>query len=106
MVDINLVNVIIFQVIYGYLKPEKLPEHDDVKTLSITADCENFMKRVVALIPDNVAIHKRRTTAEEVIQGKKVKPKVKKYKKLPLQMNDLFYSLLIMHSKIPWICIG
>ena len=27
-------------VLYNYVKPLKLPEHDDVKTLSITADTD------------------------------------------------------------------
>ena len=81
------------QLIYRYLRPDKVPEHDDVKLLSISADCENFMKRVVALIPESVCIHKRRITAEEVVQGKKERPRVKKFKSLPPDLKDLFYLL-------------
>ena len=80
-------------VIYTYLRPDKIPEHDDVKLLSISADTENFMKRVVALIPESVDIHKRRITAELVVQGKKERPKVKKFATLPTELNDLFYFL-------------
>ena len=44
-------------VLYSYVKPRKLPEHD-IKTSSISLDTENLLRRIVALVPDWVQVGK------------------------------------------------
>ena len=81
-------------VLFNYVKPVKMPEHDDVKTLSITADTDSLLRRIVALIPDNVAIEKRKLIALDFITGKSSKmKKLKKLSNLPAETRDLFYLL-------------
>ena len=81
-------------VLYNYVRPLKLPEHDDVKTLSITADTDSLLRRIVALIPDNIAIEKRKQISVDFITGKSSKmKKLKKLKTMPDDTKDLFYLL-------------
>ena len=81
-------------VLYSYLKPKKLPEHDDVKTASISLDAEMLLKRILALIPDGVAVDKRKTLALDFLAGKTKRMKgLKKLGKLPEEVRDLFYLL-------------
>ena len=81
-------------VLYNYVKPLKLPEHDDVKTLSITADTDSLLRRIVALIPDTVAIERRKTIALDFLTGRTSRmKKLKKLRTLPSDTRDLFYLL-------------
>ena len=76
------------------MKPLKLPEHDDVKTLSITADTDSLLRRIVALIPDTVAIERRKTIALDFLTGRTSRmKKLKKLRTLPSDTRDLFYLL-------------
>ena len=81
-------------VIYNYVKPLKLPEHDDVKTLSITADTDSLLRRILALVPESVGVDKRKLIALDFLTGKSRKmKKLKKLESLPHQNRDLFYLL-------------
>jgi tetratricopeptide (TPR) repeat protein len=80
-------------VVYRYVKPLKIPEHDDVKILSISSDLEVFLRRMVALIPESVELNKRKAAALRYVQGKTSKLKVKKFDTLPHCVKDLFYLL-------------
>ena len=80
-------------VIYRYIKPTKIPEHDDIKLLSISTDLEVFLRRMVSLVPDSVEIDKRKASALRCVQGKTSKLKVKKFAGLPRCARDLFYLL-------------
>jgi len=81
-------------VLYNYVRPAKLPEHDDVKTFSITADTDSLLRRIVALIPDTIGIEKRKQISIDFITGKTSKmKKLKKLKSLPDDIKDLFYLL-------------
>eukprot|EP00090_Calanus_glacialis_P013101 TRINITY_DN21726_c0_g1_i3.p1 TRINITY_DN21726_c0_g1~~TRINITY_DN21726_c0_g1_i3.p1 ORF type:complete len:2006 (+),score=827.87 TRINITY_DN21726_c0_g1_i3:94-6111(+) len=81
-------------VLYRYVKPAKLPEHDDVKTLSINMDTENLLRRIVSLVPDSVHVEKRKQVAMDYLTGKTKKMrKLSKLKTLPEEARDLFYLL-------------
>ena len=74
--------------------PAKLPEHDDVKTLSINMDTENLLRRIVSLVPDSVHVEKRKQVAMDYLTGKTKKMrKLSKLKTLPEEARDLFYLL-------------
>ena len=74
------------------MKPIKLPEYDDVKTISITADTDSLLRRIVALIPETIGIEKRKTIALDFLTGKTSRmKKLKKLKNLPEETRDLFY---------------
>ena len=76
------------------MKPIKLPEYDDVKTISITADTDSLLRRIVALIPETIGIEKRKTIALDFLTGKTSRmKKLKKLKNLPEETRDLFYLL-------------
>ena len=79
--------------LYQYIKPDKIPEHDDVKLLSISLDSESFLRRLFALIPLEVGIEKRREVAKLFVLGKKDKMKLKNLKKLPADLKDVLYLL-------------
>ena len=81
-------------VLYRYVVPAKLPEHDDVKTLSINMDTENLLRRIVSLVPDSVHVEKRKQVAMDYLTGKTKKMrKLSKLKTLPEEARDLFYLL-------------
>ena len=81
-------------ILFNYVKPVKLPEHDDVKTLSISADTDSLLRRIVALIPDTIAIEKRKGIAMDYLTGVTSKmKKLKKLENLPQETRDLFYLL-------------
>ena len=81
-------------VIFSYVRPVKLPEHDDVKTLSINMDVENLLRRIVSLVPDDVQVEKRKQAAMDYLTGKTKKiKKISKLKNLPKEACDLFYLL-------------
>ena len=81
-------------ILFNYVKPIKLPEHDDVKTLSISADTDSLLRRIVALIPDTIAIEKRKVIALDFLTGKTSKmKKLKKLENLSEETRDLFYLL-------------
>jgi hypothetical protein len=61
--------------------------------LSISADLEVFLRRMVALVPENVELSKRKAAALSYVQGKSSKLKVKKFDPLPRVAEDLFYLL-------------
>lgn len=79
--------------LYNYIKPNKTPEHDDVKLLSITPDTASFLKRLVALVPPRFKLEERKTNAQDFVYGKKKKLKLKHLPKLPIDLQDLFYLL-------------
>jgi len=81
-------------VLYNYFKPLKLPEHDDVKTLSINMDTENLLRRIVALVPDDICVEKRKQISIDFLTGKTNKmKKLSKLGTLPEETKDLFYLL-------------
>ena len=81
-------------VLYRYVRPTKLPEHDDVKTLSITADTESLLRRIVALVPDPVMVSTRREAALDYLTGKTHRMKgLSRLELLPEETRDLFYLL-------------
>ena len=87
-------------VLFNYYKPKKLPEHDDVKTASISIDAEALLRRIVALIPDKVKIDKRKASAMDFLTGKTKRLKgLKKCGKLPQEVKDLFYLLADFNFK-------
>jgi hypothetical protein len=53
---------------YIYLRPEKLPEFDDFKSNSISADTMTFYKRVVAVVPDEFDLEGRETCVVKFLQ--------------------------------------
>jgi len=57
------------------VKPAKIPEHDDLKLLSISADLEVFLRRMVALVPESVEVNKRKAAALSYVQGKSARLK-------------------------------
>jgi len=79
--------------LYNYMKPEKVPEHDDVKLLSVSADTDSFMKRLVAVLPSALGLDQRKQAAKQYVQGKKKKLKIKNVEKLSKDLKDLFYLL-------------
>ena len=82
------------RVLYNYVKPFKLPEHDDVKTLSITADTDSLLRRILALLPESIGVEKRKMIALDFLTGKtKRMKKLKKLDRLPTETRDLFYLL-------------
>ena len=87
-------------VLFNYYKPKKLPEHDDVKTASISIDAEALLRRIVALIPDKVKVEKRKSIAMDFLTGKTSRLKgLKKCGKLPQEVKDLFYLLADFNFK-------
>ena len=87
-------------VLFNYYKPKKLPEHDDVKTASISIDAEALLRRIVALIPDKVKVEKRKGIAMDFLTGKTSRLKgLKKCGKLPQEVKDLFYLLADFNFK-------
>jgi len=80
-------------LLYRYIQPSHVPEHDDVKVKSISSEADSFMRRLVALIPVKVGISERRTIAQQFVQGKTRKLKVGHLQKLPSYARDVFYLL-------------
>jgi calcineurin-binding protein cabin-1 len=81
-------------VLYSYVRPRKLPEHDDIKTASISLDTENLLRRIVALVPDSVQVERRKTIALDFLAGKtKRMAGLRKLARLPEEARDLFYLL-------------
>ena len=71
-----------------------MPEHDDVKTLSISADTDTLLRRILALIPDTIAVEQRKQIAMDYLTGKTRKmKKLRKLENLPTETRDLFYLL-------------
>ena len=81
-------------LLYRHHRPRKLPEHDDVKTASITLDTENLLRRIVALIPSRVQVERRKGAAMDYLAGKTKRMKgLRKLAGLPEEARDLFYLL-------------
>jgi len=81
-------------VLYKYVLPRKIPEHDDIKIMSVYDDTANLLKRIVALVPDGVNVEKRRSAAADYISGKTNRIKgISHLEKLPQEAGDLFYLL-------------
>jgi calcineurin-binding protein cabin-1 len=76
-------------LVYRYVKPVKIPEHDDLKLLSISADLEVFLRRMVALVPESVEVNKRKAAALSYVQGKSAGLKAGLAIKKPTQKNPL-----------------
>ena len=52
---------------YLFLRPEKLPEFDDFKSNSISAETMTFFKRVAAVVPDSFDVNAREKFIEKYL---------------------------------------
>jgi len=89
------------------VKPSKIPEYDDFKSLSITADTEALLRRFVALVPDSFALKERADTLETSFkrlcnnkEGRRGElPSFENTDKFPKELKDIFYLLADYYFK-------
>ncbi len=81
-------------VLMSVVRPKKLPEFDDFKALSITADTEALLRRFVALIPDCYQLQERCKKLESYLNDRKDRSGFPEtLEDFPEGLRDLFYLL-------------
>ncbi len=82
-------------VLMGAVRPKQLPEFDDFKSLSVSADTEALLRRFVALVPDSLDLEGRAKRLEEYLNDRRDRscsfPSFEGV--LPESLQDLFYLL-------------
>lgn len=89
---------------YLYLRPQKLPEYDDLKSASISSETLIFFKRIIALVPDQHQIEKRAKLVKKYLMDEDAAklPQIDtkdESKPFPPAMIDLFYLMADYYIK-------
>lgn len=84
--------------LYDIYRPEKMPEYDSFKRDSITAEMEQLLQRIIAIIPPEIDPSTRIESIEKFIAGE-LNELPNSLDILPFHINSIFYLLADYYFK-------